>query len=300
MSLVLLFGGDAAPIPVDPGPWTMTDDVLITASGMSAPSSRDDIVNTYRVSAHPKVVDAAPTTIVYNQTNAILIPAGTTKLLLGSFTDPLTGDRMGATNIQLPPVADLDYVANDSETGEGTTRTSSLAITVTIGQGGARFQIFNSSSTDVWLTLLQLRGQGIYDRQEMTAEARNATSIAQYGERAVNLDMHYQHQLRIAQGAADYLLANESSNVPRVHTVRVIGKNATTISQILARDISDLVTVRETVTGIDAKFFINAIELIVLPSGHLTATYTLVRLQQGQYWLLGTSVLGVNTIPAPF
>jgi hypothetical protein len=287
--------------------WTI-DDAALDASedALDASSGRGDILNTVRVTTHPKIVDVAATTVVYHQANVIRVTAGETKTLLGEFRDPVTGDAIGATEIQgingsnQMTAAGTDYVANTAESGGGTDVTASFTITVAIGQSGVRFSALNSGSSDAYLTTLQLRGKGVYDRGSFDSQARNSSSVTTYGERVALFDMPYQSKIEVGQGAADYILGNEAVEVARARTVRVMGRDPFTLSQILARDIGDRITVQETVTGFNNSYFINGIELTILPAGYVQAMYTLVRLNQASYWILGTSILGTDTVPAPF
>lgn len=277
--------------------WTITD---ADESGLVLPSTRDQIINTVRVQEHPQIVDPLPTTLVYDQANAIAVNAGDTKQLLGPFRDPVTGEPIGATDVNTAAT----FTANSMEDGTGTDLTASFTVTVTIGPSGARFDVTNSSGTNGFLTSLSLYGRGIYDRGTVQFEATDATSIAAFGEHAVNFDMPYQADDDVGQGAADYILARYKDSAALVRTVTVFGRSTAALAQILARDISDRLTLSETVTGASAvSYFINGIDFTVRPSGHVTATYTLAPAADpfsGLYWILGTSTLGTDTVLAPF
>jgi hypothetical protein len=280
--------------------WTLTGADL---QGMTMPSTRDDIINTVRVTQHPKTVDEFPTTIVYAQANAIEVAPGATKFLMGSYRDSLTGDPIGATEIQ-PLAAGLDYEAHANNDGTGTNLTSDFSIVVTAGASGARFAVTNANAATGYLTALQLRGRGIYDRGAVQFEATDAASIATLGEHVVTFDMPYQDSSDVGQGAADYLLGKYGSAAPWVQTVTVIAKSPALLAQLLTRDISDKLAITEDVTGANAAFFINGIDLRVLPSHYLEATYVLAPATDPftgiAFWLLGTSTLGTDTTPAPF
>ncbi|MEO8678139.1 MAG: hypothetical protein ABI665_03780 [Vicinamibacterales bacterium] len=278
--------------------WVLDDTEL---QALSMPSTRAEVINTVRVTIHPKVVDAAATTIVYDQASVITLVAGETKFLLGSFRDPVTGDPIGATDVVVPPVAGTDYIANTLPDGTGTNQTALVTVTVEVGQSGANFSITNNHSADVSLTRNQLRGRGIYDRGSQTfaapADAVSAESIITIGEHAVEFDMPYQANDDVGRGAALYLRNKYSSAFPQARTIVVFADTADALTQMLARDISDRLTISETVTGLSNGYFINGIELQYLPSGHLQASYILAPAQDpfaGLYWILGTNVLGAG------
>lgn len=276
-------------------------DALLEAApdALDGASGRDAVLNTVRVTVHPKIVDLVPTTVVYRQVSVIPIPAGTTKILLGEYRDPVTGDAMGATDVQVP-IANTDYAFNSQESGAGADLSGVLTVTVADGPAGARLTLQNTGTADGFLLSFQLLGQGIRDHASIDAEARDASSVSTYGERVIAFDMPYQGVLAVGQGAADYVLANESGEVPRAKTIRVLARDANTLQALVNFDVSRRIQVQETLTGFNAVFFINLVELDLLPSGYLQATYTLARTRQGSYWILGTSTLGTDTIPAPF
>lgn len=279
--------------------WTITEADMV---GLTMPASRDEVLNAVRVTVHPKIVDPAPTTIVYSQVNVIEVGVAANKFLLGPFRDPITGDPIGATDIQ-PLVAGSDYIANSEPDSTGQDLTSLFTIVVTAGPSGARFEVTSASGTIGFLTTLQLRGRGIYDHGTVQAEAINAASVASIGQHVVVIDMPYQDDDDVAAGAAQYVLAKYGTAFALAHTVSVIGDSSAKLTQILQRDISDRLALSETMTGLNSDFFINAIELVVLPTQHLSVTYTLAPAADplaDLYWILGTGVLGTSTIPAPF
>jgi len=282
--------------------WTLVDTEL---QGLTLPSTRDEILNTVRTTTHPRTIDPDPTTIVYNQANVIEVEPGGPpgKMLMGEFRDPVTGDPIGATAIQ-PLEPYTDYLASrDSPTGDDRTTYMNQSFDLVVGQNGARFFAWHSHITKLFLTKLQLRGRGIYDRGLVHLEAKDTASIALYGEHAVDFDMPYQADDVVGQAAADYLLLKFKNPFAQVKTITVLAQTTTLLGQMLARDISDRITVREAVTGVNGAFFINGVDLVVTPSGELQGTYTLTTAQDpfnGVYWVLDTSTLGTNTVPAPF
>ncbi len=288
-----------------PSLWAITDSDL---QELDLPSTRDEIINTVRVTIHRRLVDELPTTVVYSQVNPIPIQPGETKFLLGPYRDPVTGDPIGGTAIQTQ-VSGTDYVGNLNEDGTGSDVSAYLTVVVTAGGAGASFSVTNALGATVYLTRNQLRGKGIYDRGTITLEASDAPSVASFGEHAVEFDMPYQSSPDVGQGAADYLLSKYASAYAQARLVQVVGRSNTQVSQILSRDISDKVTITETVTGVSNDFFINGL-IQRLTNGVLTTVYLLAPaidpfLDPGGphgalYWVLGTSTLGTDTTPAPF
>jgi hypothetical protein len=107
----------------------------------------------------------------------------------------------------------------------------------------------------------------------------------------------------VGQGAADFFLGKFKNPLAQARRITVLATTAALLTQILTRDISDRITLSETVTGVSDDFFINAVELSVTANGHVMASYTLAMAADpfsALYWMLGTSVLGTNTLLAPF
>lgn len=283
--------------------WTIADTAL---QDVTLPSTRDEIINTVRVTIHPKILNPIisdpPTLLVYDQANTIAIAAGETKFLLGSYRDPVTGDAIGATEIQ-PQVAGTDYLGNELQDGTGTDATADLDIALIAGASGASFNITNNHGSTVYLTRNRLRGRGVLDHGTQQFEATDGPSIDDTGEHAVDFDMPYQDDDDVGQGAADYLLAKYSPTYPQARMMRLLADTTAQMQQVLTRDISDRLAISETVTGLNSSFFINGEQLTYRPDGHLEVTYTLAPAadpRSGLYWILGTSILGTDTVPAPF
>lgn len=284
--------------------WTLTDTDL---QDLSLPSSRDEIINSVLVTTHPKIITPEPPlpadTVVYRQANTIDLDIGETKLLLGPYRDQVTGETIGATEIQ-PQVAGVDYTANTLADGTGSDETDQVSIVVTAGASGAKFSVTNSAGIRVTLLSNVLKGRAILDRGTTQHAARDTVSIAANRvENVVNLDMDYQANDIVGQGAADYTLAKYADPFAQAQTARIIARTPAQVAQLLRRDVSDRVALSETVTGVANEFFINGITLSLRPDGYLEGTYTFAPAMDpfsGLYWVLGTSVLGTDTVPAPF
>jgi hypothetical protein len=279
--------------------WTLAD---ADYQGLELPSSRDDLINTVRVITHPKDVDNVANVTIYNQANVIEFAAGQTKMLLGSYRDQTTGDPIGATDIQ-PQVSGTDYTANTLEDGSGSNVSSSFTVAVTAGQSGVRFDVTNGTGGTAYLTTLRLIGKGIYDYGATIHEATDSSSIDDHGEHVVDFDMPYQSRQDVGQAAADYILAKYKDPLAQAHEIAVLGRTPALLTQILTRDISDRITVSETVTGVSDDFFINGVELVVLPQRFVGARYVLAPTEDpatSNYFLIDTSALDGPDILAPF
>jgi len=279
--------------------WTLTD---ASYQDLELPSTRDDIINTVRVTTHPKIVDGVANQRVYAQANVITFAAAQSRDLIGPYRDETTGEPIGATDIQ-PLVAGVDYTANASADGSGTDVSSDFVVVVSAGASGVRFTVTNNNASTAHLTSLELTGKRVLEHGTATQEATYATCISSHGEHVVTFDMPYQEDEDVGQGAADYILAKYKDPLAQARSIRVLGKTTALLTQILTRDISDRITLSETVTGVSDDFYINGVELMLTTDGYLQADYILTPAQDpfaGNYFEIDTSALDGADVLAPF
>ncbi len=282
--------------------WALTDSGLPADGGLDAPAARDDIINTVRMTSHPRSVDPAPTSTVYDQANPIALGPGEVKTILGSFRDEVTGDTIGAVDVLYPDAGAGDYSANDLETGTGTDRTPSLTIVATIGSMGVKFTLTNTFGATIWVTHLRLRGRRVLDWKEEQSESTDPTSKALYGEHAISIDMPYQGRADVAQGAADFVRLQRQALVAQVPRLKVLGNRPAHLTQILSREISDRISVTESLTGVNSEFFIDGIALKVGPI-IAEVTYNVSPAQDpynGNYFVMDVDALDGVKVLAPF
>ena len=279
---------------------------------LEAVRTRDDIINRVQVVVHPRKVDAAATTVLYELTPTQTVPsvgAGATIVIQGPFRDA-TGRfvRIGGDAV-VAPAATTDYTGNSASDGSGTNLTSSLTVTAAVSSNSAVFTITNTHATStIYVTKLQIRGKGVYDQYDSAARASDSASQTSYGETLATIDLPYEDDLDIAQGIADWVL-NVYKN-PR-YTVGAIGlhgnASATLMTQALAREPGDKIALKETVTGLtnlgsggaEIGYFINGVRLTVGPRDVIDVTWPLAPADQQQAWILGTTgagEIGVTTV----
>ena len=272
-----------------------------TMQGLIVPSSLEKVYNRVRATIHPKTVDAAATTVLFSQpVTAASIPAGGSLTVWGSYRDPNVENRLvGGTAVVTPLVATTDYVANSAADGTGSNLTADVAIVTTAFASTAKFVITNNAAVPAFLTKLQIRGKGIYDDGPQTFESYTAKS---YGDRPYSLDMPYQDDPDIGQSAADYLNAVYNSLTAVLEAVEIVANSSSTfLTQALAREIGDQITITETVTGVAAtKGVIQSVEIETEIGGlFYRCRWGLAPTSPFAFWILGTagsSELGTTTV----
>jgi|TARA_R110000824_G_C15220484_1_gene677540 hypothetical protein len=225
--------------------------------GVSAPTSLEGVYNHVRTTIHPKTIDASASTVLFALTGTPpSIPAGESITLWGDFRDPDEVKRLiGGTAVVDPLVENTDYDGNAAANGSGTDLSSSLSIAITPYASTCKFVVTNNhASSTIYLvnssgaTKLQVRGKGIYDDGPQTFEA---VVSKVYGDRPVSIDLPYQDDGVIGQSAATYLEAQYDDLEDQVNEIVFLGNDSDDLmTQALAREPGDLVTITESLTGL--------------------------------------------------
>lgn len=281
---------------------TFTDTAEIT--GIEIPVSRDDSLSRVQVITHPRFVDAAATTVLFRLDNPLQVGGQSEVTILGPYRDPnQEAARVGGTDM-VTPVASTDYVANSQSDGAGSDKTASVALTVNFGGNGARVLIENSSTSTVWITLLQLRGRGIYDYQTVVLEAVDDEAQISVGTTAT-ADMPYQDDAALGEEIAIWLLSlyKDVEKIAQSATVFVPRTDEALADRALAREISDRIDIVEQMTGFEVGptggHFIQSVSMTIDGRDNLSITWGLAPTSRQLFWLLevpGRSELDQTTV----
>lgn len=281
---------------------TFTDDSDI--SGFEAPVARDDSLSRVLVTTHPRKVDEAATSVLFRLDNPLQVGAHANVTILGPYRDPnQEASRVGGTDM-VTPVASTDYVANSQSDGSGSDLTAFVTLTVNFGGNGARVLIENASSSAAWITLLQLRGRGIYDYQNVVLEAEDEDAQANVGT-TISLDMPYQDNVTLGGEIAYWVLNlyKDAETLAQSATVFIPRSDESLASRVLSREISDRIEIVEQMTGFvespTGGHFIQGVNLAIDPRDNLSITWGLAPANRQQFWLLGVpgrSELGETTV----
>lgn len=270
---------------------------------VAAPVSfaREQMVNYVNVQIHPRSIDTADV-VLFSLENGPEIPPGATKVLLGAFADPEQKDTLISATGLIAPVANLDYRFNRLQDGSGIDVTSDFTVSVDLGSGGVRFTMTNNGTNVAYATLLQVRGRGLYDHTSAQIELQDEASQSINGFNPVTLDMYYQTQADVAEGVAQYILDTYKSPSSRLRAITILGlESDAMMTEVLLREISDRITVVESVSGVNGVYHINGVTLEIEGPYQISATWVLVPAVTTQFWTLGVvglSELGTTTLPA--
>lgn len=271
-----------------------------TMQGLDCPSSTGKIRNRAVVIAHPRRVDTGNTTVLFakpDHSNPQVAP-GQTFRLSGRYVDPNNPNaRVGGTDMQ-SPTATTDYLMNSLANGSGTNLTGDFSVAAFYGANQVDYEITNNGASTGFVTKLQARGRGLYDYDPLESDERDADSIALMGESKVTLDMPYQSSAVVAAEIATFLLETWTAPGVAEGALKFIPRDATEEQIAMSLDIGDPITISEELSGLNGVYFIQGVGIRITGDA-TTFTWGVQRALVADYWILGTSELGVDTVLAP-
>ncbi len=194
------------------------------------------------------------------------------------------GESQYFVDAWVTPVITTDYTASGT-----------VSIVTTKFAKSIKLEITNTDTVAVTITLLKARGTYYDDQTKVTRKAEDSTSQTAYQKRTLEIDGKYTTSADKAQSLCNYAIGKYKD--PRAElTMSLVNKDATTLTQILSREISDRITVVNTKLGVSGDYFIDYMEHDISMSGLLhTATYRLADCINEDFWCLGFSKLGTQT-----
>lgn len=200
-----------------------------------------DIVNDVQLPVEERVPDPGITTVWESQ-DTISLSIGEAVLVRIETSDPfLDGQPISAA------LGDLVY------TGAGVptislSQTSGQSTTATITAVGGSVNI----------TYLRLRARSLPVAKTILVAAADSTSIARHGDRTYQEDVPWAGQ-HDAFAVSQLLLAQYSERRPTV-SVRLVSTDLAAHLDVVSRQISDMITIRNAELGLDADFFIENVQ----------------------------------------
>jgi hypothetical protein len=261
---------------------TLADD---RSTGLELSRARSAILNNIKVESHPRRKDTS-NQVLFTLEQAPAIPRMTSATFVCTYRDPSQkSTRVGGVSM-VAPVVTTDYLFNELADGTGVVRTTQLTVTATFGGNSASVVVTNNGPQDGFLTLLQLRGLGLYDFETVLSTSRDTASVARYGEWAYSVSMPYQADAVVAAEAAAYIAANNKDPQTRISSAEMKAVSSSTKKFLIKREISDRITVTETQSGVSADYFVNGISYEFTGHSLPRVTYTLAPADTTGYWTL--------------
>ena len=220
------------------------------------------------------------------------IPAGDTKVWWG---DAAISAGSVFADAWTTPVSTTDYTANSQADGLGDNETANISITTTKFAKTIKLSITNNASHLVYITLLKARGTYYDNLTSVTRKQIDTTSQSRYQKRTLRVEGKYMTSAARAQDYADFAITRYKDPQAEIG-LEIINSDATLLTQILSREISDRITVVNTTLVLNKAFFIDYMEHDISLSGlEHRVTYRLSDATNEDFWCLDYSALGTGT-----
>lgn len=265
-----------------------------TMIDVEVPASLDNVYNRVIVTTHPLRVDDE-TVVLFSlpvtptSVRPVVAPSQTRTFWV-EYRDPDSDETVIGAAEGVPVVASTDYTMNTFQAGGGDDVTGDFTVTVTYFASVAKVVVTNGGSSFGYITKLQGRGRGIYDRAPVTHES---SSSQDYGERTIKIDMPYQNDANVGQGLADFVETQYNTLSDQSDFVRFNGNVSTTLmTHALAREPGDKVTLTEDVTGLSSvEVFIQRVRLLLTPGQMVWCEWLVAPSVEGDFFTLDVDKL---------
>lgn len=266
---------------------------------LSAVRDTTRVTNFVQATARPRRSGTTATAVLATLREPVyVLPDGSVTIRM-PYTDPdQSGLRVAGTDFQ-SLVSGTDYQMGTLPDG-GLDVTSDFTVTPNTGAYEVKFVVTNNGSAGAYVNTLQQRGRVLFNLDPVTAEAEDASSIASYGERAESIDMPYQEEHAVAKAVADYTLALYKDPFTGLESITLkSSRSDAQMAAVLGLDVSSMVRVSESVTGLSKLYFINGVALELYGNLVAKATWTLAPADEDTYFTIGVSTIGGTDGIAP-
>ncbi len=270
---------------------SQTDPLSTIVNHVEATARTYDTASVAVLWTHPETGSSSPT-----------LAPGEAKTFEAEYPNPDSPNNAEEVDAWTTPAATTDYLANTASNGSGTNRTSDIAVTNEKTAERMVMTFTNNSADDIYMTKIQARGTAVATKNPCTVRSIDTTSQTEYGERKYVAKTKFIPTTTEAQDWCDYQTSIYGSPIEIIDLV--IPSNETSIKSVLARDLSDRITVtanNDSQLGVNADFFIESeTHNVSLGGSEHIAQLKLSPATGGysQFWVLGTSTLGTETVPA--
>jgi hypothetical protein len=253
-------------------------------SGLTIARRRSDIYSEIGVMIHP--ADVGTSNEVLGSVSTVLtVEPGKTRNIRVHYRDPddiIIKEILGKDIVTV--VVNTDIVIVDAEDA-GSDISADFTIVHTKGANASDITLTNNGAVVGYVTTLQVRGTAIrfYEDLEFTTSTSAAT------RNKLSLDHRFNDDESFARNQADWLANFIGAAFSNVTELIVRPGNDTLMQMILNADISDVVLLTESQTGLsDDRYFINRKKLLLREGGYAEAHFLVERADPTLGWVLGT------------
>ncbi|HML40347.1 MAG TPA: hypothetical protein PKD23_06675 [Bellilinea sp.] len=252
------------------------------------------LANAVKIKSYPRRMDTA-TAVLYSISEPISLASGETKTFRAAYRDPNGLAKSVNGRSMIAPAATTDYLLNTAKNGSGTNVTASLTVNAVYDSSGIDYSLSNGSAATGYVTHLQARGLGIYIYEPVEIVTQDSASILAYEYSELTIDQKYQNDVYASASVGQVMLEQYKMPRSQARTVSFQANAADDLMQaFLYHDIGDLIHLAESQSGIDAYYYIQAVEYQLKAAGIITYTWTLAEALSLRevYWELGTAGRG--------
>lgn len=247
-----------------------------------------DIYNVAQVKNYPRTVGSGDNDTLWQLEDELIIQPGKERKIRASYTDSDSKNRIGATDVQMPTVADgtLAY----------TPANKTIFIDMTVNGDSTEIRIQNDNAVAVTITTLVLKGRKITTFEAQTFEARDADSIRDYGMRTLVIDTKMMANDLLANSIAAHEVALRKDPRGMMKSVQVRVKDDTTRALAIGAEVGTRLRVADTQVAHDADYFVIGEQHRLAEGFRHDVTWYLEKADRQARWKLNTSTLGTDTV----
>lgn len=253
---------------------------LVNIFGEGGVQTKQDsrVLNDIEVTAYPSRRDAFSSNLFVLQ-QPVPIGAGQTIKIRGNYTNATTGAQCGGQNMQ-NMVATSDYRAWTNSDGTGTEFTANVVVDELYGGGGFEHKVINNSALSGFITLFNVRGQGIYFENTMSFHITDDPSELEFGQLNGSLDMKYQLDTSWAEPIARAALETYKDGEQDVRSVSFCANlSFKSMYSFLVLDVGSLIHIQSDLANVDDWFFITKFTFDIA-----TGDFIFVTLELSKHW----------------
>jgi len=293
----------AAPHIVSQGTFTTVLDLTGMDYDYGIESVRNEIacpVTPHVLQASANIWELVDVNASYSPADVPYLGAGETKTFWAKFSNFAKNVSNPLTRFTgLPQQATDEVRANSAANNSGADHSGAgdLGVAVVVFSDGAMISLINLTAATIYITLLRIWGQLYSDENKTTIKKSDTTSQDRYDIRTMDIaGGEFRASAEVALQLVLYILSIRKDPQPEIDNVQLIGDTNVHLTQVLARTVSDRITIQSTELGINGDYFINKVKLDIPIGGvNPVATWTVAKADSEEYWTLGVSTLGEST-----
>jgi hypothetical protein len=228
-----------------------------------------NLINQVSIRAFPKFTDTSLINL-YKLNSPLKITALGSITIKSSWTNPIGGDALNATNVQTP-----SFNFNSKKDGSGTNLSANITLTPTVGTESGSYIVSNSGAKG-WLRTFTIQGYGIYRTDPVEVLVEDTDSQDDYGVNQTRIDQKYQDQIESGINEANKILDDEKEPRNVVDKISyLVNSSQENFNSFMYLDIGDMINVKEDKPASDAYYYIQGQKFKIELGGIIMCDYVI-------------------------